>query len=92
MYGDERLFLGVSIVLNLEEVLPVAPALVALKLSMCNEPPPNFASVEEELLSALSGPLAQAIAISKLNDPNINNRFPIRNRTAGFRYGFNKMI
>jgi hypothetical protein len=79
-------------VLNLEAVLPVFPALVALKLSICNEPPPALVSPREESLSALSGALTQAKAATAINKPNINNRFPIINGTAAVKDGFNKIV
>ena len=83
------MFFGVSVLLNLEAVAPLVP--VALKLSICSEPPPSLASAEEESFSTLSGAPTQAIAAIEINKPNINVRLPIINRTAGIGYGFNKI-
>ena len=78
---------GVSGALNLEEVPPVMPELVAFKLSICNELPPVLASPEESF-STLSGAPTQAIAAIKINKPNSNNHFPIIDRTAIVSDGF----
>jgi len=77
-YGDNPR-LVVSVTLNLAEVFPVVP--VAFMLSICSEPPPGFASPEEETV-ALSGSPVQATTATETNKPNINRCFLIMNRTA----------